>query len=117
MVSVNFEGDVGSLEGDLYLPNSDVKLPGVVVCHPHPMMGGDMYNNVVSAMCKSLFDLGIVSLRFNFRGVGDSAGTHDKGIGELSDAKAAVTFLSALPEVDEERIGLAGYSFGAGIAI
>jgi alpha/beta superfamily hydrolase len=117
LVAVNFLGETGSLEGDLYLPDSDVKLPGVVVCHPHPMMGGDMHNNVVIAMCRSLFDLGIVSLRFNFRGVGDSSGSYDGGAGEALDATSAVEFLSALPEVDEGSIGLAGYSFGAGVAI
>ena len=109
-------GDL-SLDGRLSLPEGEGPLPGVVVCHPHPLMGGMMDNNVVFAICDSLHDESIATLRFNFRGVGRSHGVHDNGIGEQDDIAAALSFLSAQEGVDTNRIGLCGYSFGAGVAL
>jgi alpha/beta superfamily hydrolase len=105
-------GDL-ALEGALHLPDSDGPAPGVVVCHPHPLYGGDMHSNVVIAACEALAAGGYVALRFNFRGVGESEGQFDQGKGETDDARAALAHLASLPEVDTGRIGLAGYSFGA----
>ena len=83
---------------------------GVVVTHPHPLYGGDMYNHVVEAVCQAYADKGYTSLRFNFRGVGLSEGEYDNGVGEQDDVMAALDYLSAL---GKKEIDLAGYSFGA----
>ncbi len=91
--------------------------PGVVVCHPHPRMGGDMDNPVVTSIARALTDEGIHALRFNFRGVGESQGSHDGGRGESDDLKAAVDFLSHWPGVDRRSMGAAGYSFGAQVTL
>ena len=107
-----------SIEGMLHLPkDSTEKAPGIVICHPHPRYGGDMHNNVVLGMTKRLTRDGFAVLRFNFRGVGDSEGTFDWGGGETDDADAALETLSLHDEVDGSRIGIAGYSFGAAVAI
>lgn len=101
------------LEGDLLItPGSD---RAAVVCHPHPQYGGDMHNNVVRAVTAGLAQAGYTVLRFNFRGVGGSAGTYTGGAGEVDDAQAAIRYV-------RERTGLsavvlAGYSFGAMVAI
>jgi len=105
-----------TLEGILHLP-SEIPAPGIVVCHPHPMYGGDMHNNVVSAICNVALENGIAALRFNFRGAGASEGSYDNGIGEQDDVRAALTYLQALTEIDGESIALAGYSFGAAVAV
>ena len=104
-----------ALEGALHLPVS-TPAPGVVVCHPHPQMGGDMENNVVVAACGALVDRGFAALRFNFRGAGRSDGVFDQGEGERDDVRAALEHLASLPEVDANRSGLMGYSFGAMVA-
>lgn len=106
-----------NLEGSLGIPDrASGAVPGVVVCHPHPLYGGDMNNNVIIAVCRALLDRGIATLRFNFRGTGGSGGAFDGGIGEREDAEAALTLLEKTEEVDSERLGIAGYSFGAGVA-
>jgi uncharacterized protein len=83
---------------------------GAVISHPHPLMGGDMMNSVVEIMTQALFAGGISTLRFNFRGVGASAGSFDEGLGEQQDVLAALSFLE---ERNVREIVLAGYSFGA----
>jgi len=83
---------------------------GVVVTHPHPLYGGDMYNNVVAAIVTAYQDSGYTTLRFNFRGVGGSHGTHDEGRGEQEDVKAALAYLKSKGIQD---LHLGGYSFGA----
>jgi alpha/beta superfamily hydrolase len=82
----------------------------VVVTHPHPLYGGDMYNNVVEAVVKAYSEKGYTTLRINFRGVGQSDGGFDDGLGEQEDVKAALTYLQGL---EKSWIDLAGYSFGA----
>ena len=67
--------------------------PVVVVCQPHPLYGGDMNSHVVKAVCLTLYEKGIASLRFNFRGVGRSRGVYDNGTGELSDAASALDWM------------------------
>ncbi len=114
---ITFPSGSLTLEGVLDLPESPDKVPGVVVCHPHPRMGGSMANNVVMAICTGLRGAGIASLRFNFRGVGGSQGSYADGIGEKEDIRAAISFLSTHDSIDAERIGLAGYSFGARTAL
>jgi alpha/beta superfamily hydrolase len=76
-----------------------------------------MHNNVVDALCAAAVETGIAALRFNFRGMGNSEGRYDNGIGEQHDVRAALAYLRDLPEADSQRIALAGYSFGAGVAV
>lgn len=82
---------------------------GVVITHPHPLYGGDMDNPVVHAICTAYENRGFSTLRFNFRGVGRSAGTFDNGLGEAEDLCAAIEFLSSSGITD---LCLSGYSFG-----
>jgi alpha/beta superfamily hydrolase len=82
----------------------------VMVTHPHPLYGGDMYNNVVEAIVKAYCESGYTTLRINFRGVGQSDGSFDDGRGEQEDVRAALTYLQ---ELEKSSIDLAGYSFGA----
>ena len=112
-----FQGPAGALEGYIHLPEEGRPCPGVAVCHPHPLMGGDMSNNVVTAICYDLARLGMASIRFNFRGVGMSLGAYDEGRGEVEDALAALRFLASHEQVEQGSVGLAGYSFGAGVAM
>ena len=69
---------------------------GAVICHPHPLFGGSMYNNVVEAIEEGFVLSGLSTLRFNFRGVGDSEGAYDEGNGEVNDVIAACTFMRDL---------------------
>jgi len=106
-----------SLEGALHLPEGSGPFPAVAVCHPHPLFGGSMWNNVVIPICEALAREGILAFRFNFRGVEGSEGVFGGGIEEQEDVKAALSFLSSMEGVDPGRIGLAGYSFGAMVAL
>ena len=83
---------------------------GAVITHPHPLYGGDMYNNIVNAITWAYHRKGYTTLRFNFRGVGVSQGSYDEGVGEQQDISAAIEFLK---DNGCEEIDLAGYSFGA----
>jgi alpha/beta superfamily hydrolase len=105
------------LEGITTLPDGCGPFPGVVVCHPHPLYGGEMRNNVVVPICMTLEQASIASLRFNFRGVGASQGKFTDGAWEKEDAVAAISYLSSLEVVDKERIGLCGYSFGGAVSL
>lgn len=98
------------LAGDLSRPESGARA-AVVVCHPHPLYGGDRHNNVVRALCAAAHSSDCVTLAFDFRGAGESSGEHDGHGAERIDVSAAVDFLEAI-EPDLPVI-LAGYSFGA----
>jgi alpha/beta superfamily hydrolase len=80
-----------------------------VIAHPHPLFGGTMDNKVVQTMARAFVQLGYRSVRFNFRGVGDTAGTHDEGRGETDDLLAVI----AAHRADALPLALAGFSFGA----
>jgi alpha/beta superfamily hydrolase len=82
----------------------------IILCHPHPLYGGDMDNNVVVALQGVLARKGFATLRFNFRGVGGSEGGCGEGVTELDDVQAAVAFVAG---ADAGPLYLAGYSFGA----
>ena len=97
------------LEGLLFEGNSD---NGVVITHPHPQYGGDMYNPVVEATADAYRKAGWTTLRFNFRGSGQSEGSFDQGRGEQLDVLAAISYLQ---ERGCHETDLAGYSFGAWI--
>jgi len=109
-------GPVGPLEAILWRPAGGAQPPmAAVVCHPHPLFGGTMHNKVVYQAAKSLDSLGLAVLRFNFRGVGKSAGTHDNGEGEQGDVRAALDFLAAeFPTVPQL---VAGFSFGSRVGL
>ncbi len=115
MVEVLFNGHAGRLEGRYYKsgrPNAPVAL----ILHPHPQYGGTMNNKVVYSMFSCFKDLGFSVLRFNFRGVGRSQGSFEDGPGELSDATIALDWLQAM-NPDAKQCWVAGYSFGAWIAM
>jgi len=86
-----------------------------VICHPHPLHGGNLNNKVVHQLAKTLTALGAVCVRFNFRGVGESEGQYDEGPGELQDLLAVVAWAQARwPELP---LWLGGFSFGGFIAL
>ncbi len=109
-------GDL-TLEGACYYPADPGKFPGVVICHPHPLYGGSMGNKVVREIASALIKHSIIAFTFNFRGVGKSQGNYGNGIDEKKDVVAAIDWLSSQPEVEKSKIGLAGYSFGASVAL
>lgn len=104
------------LEGVLYIPDGETPCPAVVVCHPHPLYGGSMDNNVVEEICHTLISLRIAALRFNFRGVGGSGGNYGDGIKEQDDVRAVLDYLCDRELIDNSKLGLAGYSFGGAVA-
>jgi alpha/beta superfamily hydrolase len=113
--SCTIAGPVGDLEALLEEPEEGMPREACLVCHPHPAHGGTMHNKVVYRIAKGLRRSGRVVLRFNFRGVGRSAGSYDHMVGELEDARAALGWLRerypALPYT------LAGFSFGSRIVM
>jgi len=118
--SLMLRGPAGDLEARLDFPprpGSDPAAPDccAVVCHPHPLFGGTLSNKVVHTLARTFNDAGMPSLRFNFRGVGASAGTHDAGPGEVQDALAAVRYCRE--RWPRARVWLAGFSFGAAVAV
>jgi len=112
--SFDLPGPAGRLEALLVRPEGD-PAAAAVVCHAHPLHGGMMHFKVVFRAAKALQEQGLAVLRFNFRGVGTSAGTHDHGRGEQDDASAA------LDEMERRFPGLplvlTGFSFGAAMAL
>ncbi len=84
----------------------------VIITHSHPLYGGNMDNPVVTAIAQAFFENKFSTLKFNFRGTGNSTGMFDNGNGEQEDVKAAISYLK---EQGYENIHLAGYSFGARI--
>ncbi|HTY53690.1 MAG TPA: alpha/beta fold hydrolase [Candidatus Binataceae bacterium] len=111
---VSFKSEELTLEGLLAAP---AKAAGAaVVCHPHPQYGGSMHNNVVEAVLAAFWAVDYTTLRFNFRGVGRSEGAFADGVGEISDARAAVEFLAAESGVKQAMV-MAGYSFGATVGL
>jgi alpha/beta superfamily hydrolase len=116
MKKIEFPSGELTLEGIIALPEGDGLFPLVVVCHPHPLYGGNMYNNVVHTACEKLGEKNIAWLKFNFRGVGMSGGNFAGGTGEKEDVKAAISFAESQAIIDRKRIGLSGYSFGSMVA-
>lgn len=107
-----------TLEGVVEIPRRDQnRLPAVVICHPHPLYGGTMNNNVTQALAKGLLERDFVCLRFNFRGVGRSQGVYGEGQDEIEDVLAALDYLERLEDVDPTRIVAAGYSFGCWVGL
>src|SRR5947208_12660468 len=86
-----------------------------LVLHPHPLGGGTMHNKVVFRAAAALNDAGLIALRINFRGVGQSTGTHDEGYGERDDVRAALDYLAQ--NYPGQEITLCGFSFGARVGL
>ena len=109
-------GPAGRLDALLDEP-SDLAAPSaaVVFAHPHPQLGGTMHSKLVYQAAKALCRIGCAVLRFNFRGVGTSAGSFDDGVGEAGDFGAGLDFMQA--RYPSARLWAGGFSFGAWIAL
>ena len=106
-------GPAGPLEALLDVPVGEPRA-AAVFGHPHPLHGGTMHTKVVYQSSKALARIGVAVLRFNFRGVGRSAGTHDGGPGEMDDYRAALEFMTG--RFAGKPLWAAGFSFGSWIA-
>lgn len=114
---VNFKSGALEIEGLLAKPEEPGLHPAAIICHPHPQFGGDMQNNVVTQVAMVLQNERIVTLRFNFRGVGLSEGNYANGKGETEDVHGALDFLNNKSFVDMAGIFIVGYSFGAWVGL
>jgi alpha/beta superfamily hydrolase len=109
------DGPAGALE--VAVDRSDAAtLPAVaIICHPLPIEGGTMHNKVVTMLARSLRELGLDTVRFNFRGTGNSEGSFDDGIGEADDLRAVAAWVRA--QRPDAALWLAGFSFGAYVSL
>lgn len=105
----------GQLEAILKEPRSGSPLGAALVLHPHPLGGGTMHNKVVFRAAAALNDAGLITLRINFRGVGQSSGEHDEGRGELDDVRAGLSYLAET--YPGKPITHCGFSFGARVGL
>ncbi len=134
-IKINFQGPVGPIEASLDLPDEVRHAPGsykprgiALVAHPHPLLGGTMDNKVAQTLARTFAQLGYVTLRPNFRGVGATEGVHDDGKGEAQDLLAVIAWMKdpfswqgiteleghAWPQLVEELpLAMAGFSFGS----
>jgi alpha/beta superfamily hydrolase len=111
-----FAGPAGDIEARIETPQG-VTQPAAfgVVCHPHPLFGGTLDNKVVYTLARAFHDLGMPTIRFNFRGVGKSGGSFADGVGETDDALAVIA--AGREKWPGAALWLAGFSFGAAVAI
>jgi alpha/beta superfamily hydrolase len=112
--AVDLYGPVGRLEAILMSP-AKRPIAAAVICHAHPLYGGTMHMKVVFRIAKALQQSGIATLRFNFRGVGRSQGSHDEGMGEREDVRAALDEMST--RYPDLPLVLGGFSFGSTMAL
>ena len=105
----------GRLEAILKEPREQPAKGVALVLHPHPLGGGTMHNKVVFRAAAALNDAGLLTLRINFRGVGQSTGEHDEGRGEREDARAGLDYLAA--KYSDQEITLCGFSFGSRVGL
>ncbi len=109
-------GAAGAIELACSVPDADVARSGVaIIAHPHPLQGGTMHNKVVTIAERALLELGLATVRFNFRGVGRSEGAHDDGTGETDDLVQVAEW--ALAQRPGEALWLAGFSFGSYVTL
>jgi hypothetical protein len=112
-------GPAGRLETILWATREEAEGArpplAAIICHPHPLFGGTMHNKVVYQTAKTIHRFALPVARFNFRGVGLSEGTHDKGVGEEQDVAAVINFLAA--EYPTVPLLLAGFSFGSWVGL
>ena len=117
---ISVPGPAGAIECAVDLPAAQAPPRGVaLVCHPHPQHGGTLDNKVVQTLARALLQLGYRTVRFNFRGVGASAGAWDEGRGEVDDACAVIAALrdeGAAPGAAATPLVVAGFSFGGYVA-
>ncbi|HJT96783.1 MAG TPA: alpha/beta fold hydrolase [Rhodanobacteraceae bacterium] len=113
--SLLLPGPAGAIEIACGVPESDARDGVAIVCHPHPLEGGTMFNKVVTTLDRTLVELGLATVRFNFRGVGKSEGTHDEGRGESEDLVAVVDWVRR--EKPGAALWLAGFSFGSYVTL
>lgn len=114
MKTETIPGPVGVLQILVEQPKAEPRALAVI-CHPHPLHGGSLSNKIVHQLARTFTGMGAVSVRFNFRGVGDSEGKYDEGRGELDDLFAVVTW--AAQRWPDLPLWLGGFSFGGFIAI
>jgi len=114
---VTLAGPAGALELHVDLPEDDVAPRPLVaiICHPLPTEGGTMHNKVVTMAARALRELGAATVRFNFRGTGDSEGTFDEGRGEVDDLHAVAAWVRE--QRPDDALWLAGFSFGAYVSL
>lgn len=112
LMNISIPGPAGNLEGTLNY-TEDRKSVFALLCHPHPMYGGSMHDGILDVVEKATINLGINTIRFNFRGTGKSDGTHS-GTEEYLDIISIGGWLEA--DCEAENIILIGYSFGASMA-
>jgi alpha/beta superfamily hydrolase len=109
-------GSAGALEAVVEVPGgADAPAAFMVICHPHPQHGGTMNNKVVTTLARCAHELGVPTLRFNYRGVGASIGAFDEGRGETDDALVAVAW--GRQRWPDAALWLAGFSFGGVMAL
>jgi len=114
LLRLSIAGPAGALEAIAEDPGA-AAMSYAVVCHPHPLFGGTMDNKVVTTVARALREIGIPTLRFNFRGVGASAGAFDQGAGETADADAVAAW--GAERWPGRTLVLAGFSFGGYVAL
>ena len=115
--TLTLDGPVGPLDVAVDLPKPEVPAQPVtaIVCHPLSTEGGTMHNKVVTMAATTLRDLGVATVRFNFRSVGESAGSFDHGNGEQDDLKAVVAWVRG--QRPDDQLWLVGFSFGAFVSL
>jgi alpha/beta superfamily hydrolase len=107
-------GPLGNLEAIIEQPVAPAAKIVGIICHPHPLHGGTMQNKVVTTVVRAFQRLGVLAVRFNFRGVGQSAGEFAHAAGELDDLLAVITWIKQ--QYPDHAIWLAGFSFGSFVA-
>lgn len=119
--SIILQGPAGKLEAKVFgffdvsnLSSDSPKTIGIV-CHPHPLYQGTMENKVVTTIIRAFQNLGLTTIRFNFRGVGKSEGSYGEGVGEIEDLKAVIEWVRQ--RHPRANIYLAGFSFGSYISV
>ncbi len=109
-------GPAGKLDCLIDVPEPELQRPATaVICHPHPLHGGTMRNKVVTIIERALRELGLQTVRFNFRGAGDSEGEYDEGNGEIEDLMTVAEWVQTTRPSDD--LWLAGFSFGAYVTL
>lgn len=109
-----FNGPDGRLEAVVELPKASILPITAIICHPHPLQHGTMNNKVVTTLARALRQLGLTTIRFNFRGVGQSEGRYADAIGETDDLLAIIAWLNKVRP--QNKLWLAGFSFGSYVA-
>jgi uncharacterized protein len=113
--SLLLPGAAGAIEIAVAVPGEGARDGVAIICHPHPLQGGTMFNKVVTTLDRALGELGLATVRFNFRGVGRSEGAHDEGRGETEDLVAIAEWVRR--EKPGAALWLAGFSFGSYVAL